>query len=148
MIVTLIDSSTRQSPLFFMQSQNLIGQSVGLVFKDLAKFHLLQGRYLLWRLIILATSNQGCNMLKPSVCPHPDQHQLCYLLNFNDIQYAICALFLPWQLLSFIMIINIHVISYSPNYSLRTFLPCIAHIIFQITMINIPDDIHDNHNSC
>ena len=47
-----------------------------------------------------------------------------------------------------IMMINIHIISYSPNYSLRTFLPCIAHIIFQITMINIPDDIHDNHYSC
>ena len=112
------------------------------------KFYLLQGRYLLWRLIILATSNQGCNMLKPSVCPHPDQHRLCHLLNFNDIQFAICALLLPWQLLSFIMIINIHFISYSPNYSLRTFLPCIAHIIFQITMINIPNDIHDNHYFC
>ena len=114
-----------------MQSQNLID-------KFFPKFYLLQGRYLLWRLIILATSNQGCNMPKPSVWPHPDQHQLCYLLNFNYVQYAICALLLPWQLLSFIMIINIHVISYSPNYSLRTFLPCIAHIIFQNTMINIP----------
>ena len=50
------------------------------------KFYLLQGRYLLWRLIILATSNQGCNMLKPSVCPHPSQH----LLSAQFQWYSIC----------------------------------------------------------